>query len=866
MSDFLANYRAHAAERAALGIPPLALDAKQVEALIELIKNPPAGEDAFLMELLTHRVPPGVDDAAKVKASFLAAVAHGDVKVALVSKAKATELLGTMVGGYNVHPLIELLDDADVAAVAGAALKKTLLMFDYFNDVAEKAKAGNAVAKEVMQSWADAEWFTSRPEVEKKITVTVFKVPGETNTDDLSPAPDATTRPDIPMHYLAMLKNTRPDAAFKPEEDGKRGPMQFIEDLKKKGHLVAYVGDVVGTGSSRKSATNSVIWATGQDIPFVPNKRFGGVTLGGKIAPIFFNTQEDSGSLPIEVDVSKLEMGDVIDVLPYDGKLVKNGETVAEFKLKSDVLFDEVRAGGRINLIIGRSLTAKAREFLGLPASTQFRLPTVPAETKAGFTLAQKMVGRAVGLPEGQGVRPGTYCEPRMTTVGSQDTTGPMTRDELKDLACLGFSADLVMQSFCHTAAYPKPVDVKTHRELPKFISSRGGVALRPGDGVIHSWLNRLLLPDTVGTGGDSHTRFPIGISFPAGSGLVAFGAATGVMPLDMPESVLVRFKGEMQPGVTLRDLVHAIPLYAIKAGLLTVAKAGKKNIFSGRILEIEGLPDLKVEQAFELSDASAERSAAGCTIKLNPEPIKEYLNSNIVLMQNMIADGYEDKRTLQRRIEKVQAWLAKPDLLEADKDAEYAAVIEIDLADIKEPIVCCPNDPDDAKFMSEVAGTKIDEAFIGSCMTNIGHFRAASKVLGGARDIPVKLWVAPPTKMDESELIKEGHYATFGAAGARTEMPGCSLCMGNQAQVREGATVVSTSTRNFPNRLGKNTNVFLTSAELAAVCSKLGRIPTVAEYQEAVGIINKDAANVYKYLNFNQIEEYVENAKNATV
>jgi aconitate hydratase 2/2-methylisocitrate dehydratase len=866
MSDFLANYRAHAAERAALGIPPLALDAKQVEALIELIKNPPAGEDAFLMDLLTHRVPPGVDDAAKVKASFLAAVAHGDVKVALVSKAKATELLGTMVGGYNVHPLIELLDDADVAAVAGAALKKTLLMFDYFNDVAEKAKAGNAVAKEVMQSWADAEWFTSRSEVEKKITVTVFKVPGETNTDDLSPAPDATTRPDIPMHYLAMLKNTRPDAAFKPEEDGKRGPMQFIEDLKKKGHLVAYVGDVVGTGSSRKSATNSVIWATGQDIPFVPNKRFGGVTLGGKIAPIFFNTQEDSGSLPIEVDVSKLEMGDVIDVLPYDGKLVKNGETVAEFKLKSDVLFDEVRAGGRINLIIGRSLTAKAREFLGLPASTQFRLPTVPAETKAGFTLAQKMVGRAVGLPEGQGVRPGTYCEPRMTTVGSQDTTGPMTRDELKDLACLGFSADLVMQSFCHTAAYPKPVDVKTHRELPKFISSRGGVALRPGDGVIHSWLNRLLLPDTVGTGGDSHTRFPIGISFPAGSGLVAFGAATGVMPLDMPESVLVRFKGEMQPGVTLRDLVHAIPLYAIKAGLLTVAKAGKKNIFSGRILEIEGLPDLKVEQAFELSDASAERSAAGCTIKLNPEPIKEYLNSNIVLMQNMIADGYEDKRTLQRRIEKVQAWLAKPDLLEADKDAEYAAVIEIDLADIKEPIVCCPNDPDDAKFMSEVAGTKIDEAFIGSCMTNIGHFRAASKVLGGARDIPVKLWVAPPTKMDESELIKEGHYATFGAAGARTEMPGCSLCMGNQAQVREGATVVSTSTRNFPNRLGKNTNVFLTSAELAAVCSKLGRIPTVAEYQEAVGIINKDAANVYKYLNFNQIEEYVENAKNATV
>ena len=862
----LQAYRQHAAERAALGIPPLPLDAKQVAELIELIKAPPAGEDAFLLDLLTHRVPPGVDDAAKVKASFLAAVAHGDFAVGLLPKAKATELLGTMVGGYNVKPLIDLLDDADVAAVAAEGLKKTLLMFDFFHDVAEKAKAGNAKAKEVIQSWADAEWFTSRPEVEKKITVTVFKVPGETNTDDLSPAPDAWSRPDIPLHYLAMLKNTRDGAAFKPEEDGKRGPMQFIEDLKQKGHLVAYVGDVVGTGSSRKSATNSVIWATGQDIPFVPNKRFGGVTLGGKIAPIFFNTQEDSGSLPIEVDVSKLEMGDVVEVLPYDGKLVKNGATVAEFKLKSEVLFDEVRAGGRINLIIGRSLTGKAREFLGLPASTLFRLPKSPAASTAGFTLAQKMVGRAVGLPEGQGVRPGTYCEPKMTTVGSQDTTGPMTRDELKDLACLGFSADLVMQSFCHTAAYPKPVDVKTHRELPAFISNRGGVALRPGDGVIHSWLNRLLLPDTVGTGGDSHTRFPIGISFPAGSGLVAFGAATGVMPLDMPESVLVRFKGTMQPGVTLRDLVHAIPLYAIKAGLLTVAKAGKKNIFSGRILEIEGLPDLKVEQAFELSDASAERSAAGCTIKLNPEPIKEYLTSNIVLMKNMIADGYLDKRTLERRIQKVEAWLADPQLLEADANAEYATVIEIDLADIKEPIVCCPNDPDDAKFMSEVAGTKIDEAFIGSCMTNIGHFRAAAKLLGGTRDIPVKLWVAPPTKMDESELIKEGHYANFGAAGARTEMPGCSLCMGNQAQVREGATVVSTSTRNFPNRLGKNTNVFLASAELAAIASKLGKIPTVAEYHEAMGIINKDAASVYRYMNFDQIDEYADVAKAVSV
>jgi len=862
----LQAYRQHAAERAALGIPPLPLDAKQVSELIELIKNPPAGEAEFLLDLLTHRVPPGVDDAAKVKASFLAAVAHGELQVGLIGKAKATELLGTMVGGYNVHPLIELLDDPEVAPVAAAALKKTLLMFDFFNDVATKAKAGNAHAQAVMQSWAAAEWFTSRPEVPQKITVTVFKVPGETNTDDLSPAPDAWSRPDIPLHYLAMLKNTRPDAAFRPEEDGKRGPMQFIADLKNKGHLVAYVGDVVGTGSSRKSATNSVVWATGQDIPFVPNKRFGGVTLGGKIAPIFFNTQEDSGSLPIEVDVSQLEMGDVIDILPYAGQIVKNGATVAQFQLKSEVLFDEVRAGGRINLIIGRSLTAKARDFLGLPAATAFRLPKAPVNSGKGFTLAQKMVGRAVGLPEGQGVRPGTYCEPRMTTVGSQDTTGPMTRDELKDLACLGFSADLVMQSFCHTAAYPKPVDAKMHRELPPFISSRGGVALRPGDGVIHSWLNRLLLPDTVGTGGDSHTRFPIGISFPAGSGLVAFGAATGVMPLDMPESVLVRFKGQMQPGVTLRDLVHAIPLYAIKAGLLTVAKSGKKNIFSGRILEIEGLPELKVEQAFELSDASAERSAAGCTIQLNPEPVIEYLNSNIVLMKNMIADGYQDAKTLARRIERVQQWLEQPKLLRADADAEYAAVIEIDLAEIKEPILCCPNDPDDAKVLSDVAGTPIDEAFIGSCMTNIGHFRAAAKLLGGQRDIPVKLWVAPPTKMDASELMKEGHYANFGAAGARTEMPGCSLCMGNQAQVREGATVISTSTRNFPNRLGKNANVFLASAELAAIASKLGRIPTVAEYHAAMGVVNQDGAAIYKYLNFDQIEEYAEAAREVAV
>ena len=862
----LEAYRQHVAERAALGIPPLPLDTKQTAELIELIKSPPAGEDAFLLDLLTHRVPPGVDDAAKVKASFLSAVAHADVTVALISRAKATELLGTMVGGYNVKPLIDLLDHADIAGVAAAALKKTLLMFDFFHDVAEKAKAGNAKAREVIQSWADAEWFTTRPEVVKKITVTVFKVPGETNTDDLSPAPDAWSRPDIPLHYLAMLKNTREGAAFKPEEDGKRGPMQFIEDLKEKGHLVAYVGDVVGTGSSRKSATNSVVWATGEDIPCVPNKRFGGVTLGGKIAPIFFNTQEDSGSLPIEVDVSKLEMGDVVDILPYDGKIVKNGATVVEFKLKSDVLFDEVRAGGRINLIIGRSLTAKARDFLGLAASTVFRLPQAPAATKAGFTLAQKMVGRAVGLPEGQGVRPGTYCEPRMTTVGSQDTTGPMTRDELKDLACLGFSADLVMQSFCHTAAYPKPVDVKMHHDLPAFISNRGGVALRPGDGVIHSWLNRLLLPDTVGTGGDSHTRFPIGISFPAGSGLVAFAAATGVMPLDMPESVLVRFTGKMQPGITLRDLVHAIPLYAIKAGLLTVAKSGKVNAFSGRILEIEGLPDLKVEQAFELSDASAERSASGCTVYLNKEPIIEYMNSNIVLMKNMIADGYADKRTLERRIKSMQAWLANPQLLKADADAEYAAVIEIDLNDLKEPVLCCPNDPDDAKVLSEVQGTRIDEVFIGSCMTNIGHFRAASKLLEGKRDIPVKLWVAPPTKMDASELTKEGHYGVFGSAGARMEMPGCSLCMGNQAQVKEGATVVSTSTRNFPNRLGKNSNVYLASAELAAIASKLGRIPTVEEYHVDMGVINEDGANIYRYMNFDQISEYKDVADTVSV
>ena len=853
--SFLDSYRAHVAERAALGTVPLPLTAQQTAELVELLKNPPAGEGEFLVDLLTHRVPPGVDDAAKVKASFLAAVAEGTVQSPLVSAELATKLLGTMLGGYNISALVELLDDDKLAATAAEGLKHTLLMFDAFHDVKTKMDNGNAYAKEVIESWSNAEWFTSRPKVQEKITVTVFKVTGETNTDDLSPAPDAWSRPDIPLHALAMLKNPR--EGIVPDQPGSVGPIKLLEELKAKGNLVAYVGDVVGTGSSRKSATNSVIWHTGEDIPFVPNKRFGGVCLGGKIAPIFFNTQEDSGALPIEVDVTNLNMGDVVDIFPYEGKIVKNGETIANFELKSQVLFDEVQAGGRINLIIGRGLTGKAREALGLPASEAFRLPQAPAATNAGFTLAQKMVGRACGLPEGEGVRPGTYCEPKMTTVGSQDTTGPMTRDELKDLACLGFSADLVMQSFCHTAAYPKPVDVKTHKELPEFISTRGGVALRPGDGVIHSWLNRLLMPDTVGTGGDSHTRFPIGISFPAGSGLVAFAAATGVMPLDMPESVLVRFSGNLQPGVTLRDLVNAIPLYAIKAGLLTVAKAGKKNIFSGRILEIEGLPDLKVEQAFELTDASAERSAAGCTVKLNKEPIIEYMQSNVVLMKNMIADGYADARTLARRIESMEKWLANPNLLEADANAEYAAVIEINMDDVKEPILACPNDPDDVKILSDVAGTKIDEVFIGSCMTNIGHFRAAGKLLEGKADIPVRLWVAPPTKMDAEQLSDEGYYGILGRAGARMEMPGCSLCMGNQAQVREGATVVSTSTRNFPNRLGKNTYVYLSSAELAAIASKLGHIPTVEEYFQNVAIINEKGAEVYRYMNFNQIEKY---------
>jgi aconitate hydratase 2/2-methylisocitrate dehydratase len=860
----LEAYRAHVAERAALGIPPLPLTKQQTQALVELLQGPPTGEASFLMDLLTHRVPAGVDDAAKVKAEFLAKVSRGETPCKLVSRAKATELLGTMLGGYNVKPLIDLLDDAEVGAIAADGLKGTLLMFDAFHDVADKAKAGNANAKAVLQSWADAEWFTSRPEVPKKITVTVFKVTGETNTDDLSPAPDAWSRPDIPLHGLAMLKNPR--EGITPEKPGERGPIQLIEDLKKRGHPVAYVGDVVGTGSSRKSATNSVLWWTGEDIPFVPNKRFGGYCLGGKIAPIFFNTQEDAGAFPIECDVSQMAMGDVIDIYPYEKKIEKAGKVIATFDYKSEVLLDEVRAGGRINLIIGRGLTSKAREFLGLPVSTLFRLPVAPKDSGKGYTLAQKMVGRACGLPAGKGIRPGTYCEPKMTSVGSQDTTGPMTRDELKDLACLGFSADLVMQSFCHTAAYPKLVDIKTHRTLPSFITARGGISLKPGDGIIHSWLNRFLLPDTVGTGGDSHTRFPIGISFPAGSGLVAFAAATGVMPLDMPESVLVRFKGRMQPGITLRDMVNAIPYQAIKQGLLTVEKKGKKNVFSGRILEIEGLPDLKVEQAFELTDASAERSAAGCTVRLNKEPIVEYLKSNITLMKWMIAEGYEDERTLGRRIKAMEDWIANGTLLQPDADAEYAAVIEIDMNEIKEPLLACPNDPDDIKPLSAVQGDKVDEVFIGSCMTNIGHFRAAGRVLDGKSDIPTRLWIAPPTKMDAMMLNEEGYYSVLGKSGARMEMPGCSLCMGNQAQIRKGSTAVSTSTRNFPNRLGIDTRVYLSSAELAAVAALLGKLPTVAEYMQYVDVVNQKAADIYRYMNFNHIGEFQEVADTVTV
>ncbi len=855
----LENYRQHVAERAAQGVAPKPLSAEQVAALVELLKNPPAGEEAFLLELLADRVPPGVDEAAYVKAGFLAAVAKGEVTSPVVSAEKATELLGTMQGGYNIQPLIDLLDDAKLAPIAAKALSHTLLLFDSFHDVQEKVKAGNAYAKQVMESWANAEWYLNRPKLADKVTLTVFKVTGETNTDDLSPAQDAWSRPDIPLHALAMLKNSRP--GITADQEGVVGPIKALEALKQKGFPLVYVGDVVGTGSSRKSATNSVLWFMGDDIPNVPNKRAGGFVLGGKIAPIFFNTMEDAGALPIELDVSKMETGDIIDVYPYEGKVTRHNsdEVIATFELKTEVLLDEVRAGGRIPLIVGRGLTDKAREALGLGHSDVFNRPKPVADTGKGYTLAQKMVGKACGVA---GIRPGTYCEPKMTTVGSQDTTGPMTRDELKDLACLGFSADLVMQSFCHTAAYPKPVDVQTHHTLPDFIMNRGGVSLRPGDGVIHSWLNRMLLPDTVGTGGDSHTRFPIGVSFPAGSGLVAFAAATGVMPLDMPESVLVRFKGELQPGITLRDLVHAIPFQAIQMGLLTVEKAGKKNIFSGRILEIEGLPQLKVEQAFELADASAERSAAGCTIKLDKEPIAEYLNSNIVMLKWMLAEGYGDPRTIERRIAGMQEWLADPKLMEADADAEYAAVIEIDMNAIKEPILCAPNDPDDARLLSTVAGDKIDEVFIGSCMTNIGHFRAAGKLLNQFKgQLNTRLWIAPPTKMDKDQLTEEGYYGIFGRVGARIEIPGCSLCMGNQARVADGATVVSTSTRNFPNRLGQGANVYLASAELASVAAILGRIPTTEEYLAYAKELDAMAADVYRYLNFDQIASYTQKA-----
>ncbi|WP_163923270.1 bifunctional aconitate hydratase 2/2-methylisocitrate dehydratase [Photobacterium sp. Alg240-V54] len=855
----LEAYRKHVEERAAEGVVAQPLNAEQVAALIELLKNPPQGEEAALLDLLENRIPPGVDEAAYVKAGFLAAITTGETQSPLVSKAKAAQLLGTMQGGYNIEPLIALLDDAELAPIAVTALSHTLLMFDSFYDVEQKAKSGNAFAEQVLQSWADAEWFLSKPALAEKITLTVFKVTGETNTDDLSPAPDAWSRPDIPLHALAMLKIER--EGITPDQAGTIGPITQIEALKKLGHQLVYVGDVVGTGSSRKSATNSVLWFMGDDIPYVPNKRAGGYVLGGKIAPIFFNTMEDAGALPIEVDVTKLAMGDVIDVYPFKGEVRRHDsdELVSTFKLKTDVLIDEVRAGGRIPLIIGRGLTDRARQALNLPTSDVFRRPVAVEDSGKGYTLAQKMVGKACGV---EGVRPGTYCEPKMTTVGSQDTTGPMTRDELKDLACLGFSADLTMQSFCHTSAYPKPIDVNTHHTLPDFIMNRGGVALRPKDGVIHSWLNRMLLPDTVGTGGDSHTRFPLGISFPAGSGLVAFAAATGVMPLDMPESVLVRFKGEMQAGITLRDLVHAIPYFAIQQGLLTVEKSGKINEFSGRVLEIEGVEHLSVEQAFELSDASAERSAAGCTVKLSPESITEYLNSNIVMLKWMIAEGYGDRRTIERRITAMEAWLANPELMTADKDAEYAHVIEIDLADIKEPILCAPNDPDDARLLSEVQGTQIDEVFIGSCMTNIGHFRAAGKLLekfGGQLD--TRLWVAPPTKMDRDQLIEEGYYGIFGRAGVRVETPGCSLCMGNQARVKDKATVMSTSTRNFPNRLGNGANVYLSSAELAAVGAILGRIPTMDEYLTYAQQIDATAADTYRYLNFDRMADYTNKA-----
>ena len=850
----LEAYRKHVEERAREDIPPKPLNAEQVSGLVELLKNPPAGEEDYLLDLLTNRVPPGVDEAAYVKAGFLSAIVDGDAQSPLIDRKHAVELLGMMHGGYNIEPLVALLDSTELGALAAEQLKYTLLVFDAFHDVEERAKAGNTNAVAVLKSWAEAEWFTRRPKVPQSIKAAVFKVTGETNTDDLSPAPDAWSRPDIPLHALAAYK--MPREGLEPEKSGVIGPLKQIEQIKSLGLPVAFVGDVVGTGSSRKSATNSVLWFFGEDIPGVPNKRAGGICIGNNIAPIFFNTMEDAGALAFEASVDQLNMGDVIEIRPYEGQiLAESGTVLAKFTLKSEVLLDEVQAGGRINLIIGRGLTDRAREALDLGHSTVFRRPQPPKESTHGFTLAQKIVGRACGVT---GVRPGQYCEPKMTTVGSQDTTGPMTRDELKDLACLGFSSDLVMQSFCHTAAYPKPVDVETQHTLPDFIMNRGGVSLRPGDGIIHSWLNRMLLPDTAGTGGDSHTRFPLGISFPAGSGLVAFAAATGVMPLDMPESVLVRFKGKMQPGITLRDLVHAIPLFAIKQGLLTVEKKDKKNIFSGRILEIEGLENLTVEQAFELSDASAERSAAGCTITLSEASVTEYLKSNVTMLRWMIGAGYGDPRTLERRARKMEEWLANPTLMRADADAEYTQIIDIDLADIKEPILCAPNDPDDARTLSEVAGDQIDEVFLGSCMTNIGHFRAAGKLLEQNHEpLKTRFWMAPPTKMDKSQLEREGYYHIYSDNGVRTEIPGCSLCMGNQARVKPGVTVLSTSTRNFPNRLGDGANVYLCSAELASVGAILGKIPTMAEYMQFANDLDSMAADIYRYLNFDQMESY---------
>ena len=846
----LEAYRSHAQERAALGVPPLPLSAEQVSQLCELLKNPPAGEEAVLVELLVDRIPPGVDQAAYVKAGFLTGVARQEITTPLITPEAAVNLLGTMLGGYNVQALIQFLSDdrPAIAAAAAVALSKTLLVFDAFHEILALSDH-NPYAKQVIDSWANAEWFISRPKLPEAIALTVFKVPGETNTDDLSPAPHATTRPDIPLHAQVMLENRLP------------GALATIAQLKQAGRAIAYVGDVVGTGSSRKSAINSLLWHIGQDIPHVPNKRAGGYILGGKIAPIFFNTAEDAGALPIECDVTAMQTGDSITIYPYRGEITNAaGEVIAKFQLKPDTILDEVRAGGRIPLLIGRSLTDKTRQALGLEPSDRFIRPRIPADTGKGFTLAQKIVGKACGLP---GIRPGTPCEPLMTTVGSQDTTGPMTRDELKELACLGFSADLVLQSFCHTAAYPKPVDIKTHQELPDFFATRGGVVLRPGDGIIHSWLNRTLLPDTVGTGGDSHTRFPLGISFPAGSGLVAFAAALGVMPLDMPESVLVRFRGRLQPGVTLRDIVNAIPYVAIQAGKLTVTKENKQNLFNGRIMEMEGLPDLKLEQAFELTDATAERSCAGCTIALNTDTVAEYLRSNIALMQNMIARGYQDARTLARRIAKMEAWLANPNLLQADRDAEYADILEVDLDQIKEPLVAAPNDPDNIKTISECAGDPIHEVFIGSCMTNIGHYRAAAKILEGQSQVKVRLWIAPPTRMDEEILRQEGYYSIFAAAGARLEMPGCSLCMGNQARVADNTTVFSTSTRNFNNRMGKGARVYLGSAELAAVCALLGQIPTPEEYLAIVqNRINPLASELYRYLNFDQISGFVDQGR----